>query len=131
MEGILYYYQGKLKGYKKVYGLIEDQCSDFALFKEVAYEDQLLRMALSDCSDSRQAAALEQDDDFELTYSKGKIQFDEDESTASKAKSKKLKQLKRVYVLPADKNKFELQCFFKKKNKMEIRKLVFRTATKE
>ena len=117
MEGILYYYQGKLKGYKKVYGLIEDECSDFALFKEVAYEDQLLRMGLSDCSDSRQTAILEEDDNFALAYSKGKMQFDEDES---KAKSKKLKQLKRVYVLPADKNKFELQCFFKKKNKMAI-----------
>ena len=130
MEGVLYYYQGKLKGYKKVYALIEDECSDFALFKEVAYEDQLLRMGLSDCSDSRQTETLEQDDTFALTYSKGKMTFDDDEITA-KAKSKKAKQLKRVYVLPADKNKFELQCFFKKKNKMEIRKLVFRTATKE
>jgi len=130
MEGVLYYYQGKLKGYKKVYALIEDECSDFALFKEVAYEDQLLRMGLSDCSDSRQTETLEKDDDFALTYSKGKMQFDEDEAT-TKAKSKKHKQLKRVYVLPADKNKFELQCFFKKKNKMEIRKMMFRTATKE
>ena len=73
MEGILYYYQGKLKGYKKVYGLIEDECSDFALFKEVAYEDQLLRMGLSDCSDSRQTAILEEDDNFALAYSKGKM----------------------------------------------------------
>jgi hypothetical protein len=73
MEGILYYFQGKLNGYKKVYGLIEDECSDFALFKEVAYEDQVLRMGLSDCSDSRKTEALEKDNNFELTYSKGKV----------------------------------------------------------
>ena len=39
MEGTLFFYLGKFRGYKKVYGLIEDGCSDFAIFKEVAYED--------------------------------------------------------------------------------------------
>ena len=49
MEGFLYFYLGKFKGYKKVFGLIEDDCSDFAIFKEVAYEDQILRLGLCNC----------------------------------------------------------------------------------
>ena len=39
MEGYLYYYRGLLKGYKKVFGMMEEGCHDFALFKKEAYED--------------------------------------------------------------------------------------------
>lgn len=55
MEGFLYYYQGKFRGYKKVFGLIEGECSDFAIFKEVAYEDQVLRLGLTNCGDIRKS----------------------------------------------------------------------------
>ena len=51
MEGFLYFYLGKFRGFKKVFGLIEGECSDFAIFKEVAYEDQILRLGLCNCGD--------------------------------------------------------------------------------
>ena len=46
MEGYLLYYRGLLKGYKKVYAIMEEGCHDFALFKKVVYEDQILRISL-------------------------------------------------------------------------------------
>jgi hypothetical protein len=39
MEGNLFIYKGLLKGFKKCYGLMEEGCNDFAIFKKVAYED--------------------------------------------------------------------------------------------
>jgi hypothetical protein len=46
MEGYLEFYRGLWKGYKKVFALMEEGCNDFAIFKKVAYEDEILRISL-------------------------------------------------------------------------------------
>jgi hypothetical protein len=46
MEGNLLFYRGVFKGYKQSFALMEAECSSFAVFKRVAYEDERLRIDL-------------------------------------------------------------------------------------
>ena len=55
MEGNLYFYRGLLKGFKKCYAMMEEDCNDFAIFKKQAYEDQILRLSLIEGSGQKAA----------------------------------------------------------------------------
>jgi hypothetical protein len=74
MEGTLLFYQGTFSGYKSVYGLIEDGCTEFNVFKKEAYIDQIFRFGLN-ASEERPS-----------NFKKGKINFDDDDGTPKKAK---------------------------------------------
>ena len=47
MEGVLFLYQGYWSGYRQCYALVEPQCSDFHIFNQEAYEDEIISFSIS------------------------------------------------------------------------------------
>ena len=51
MQGYLQYYQGKIRGYKKYYGIIEEGCTNLSLFKNEDYEQHYKTISLCQSDD--------------------------------------------------------------------------------